>query len=57
MFPWNDGVYVSAGAGLERFIYRSWALDLSTRYMAVFAGGKANHDLQASLGFIFYASY
>jgi hypothetical protein len=37
--------------------YRSWAFDLETRYVAVFQDGKANHDLQASLGLIFYASY
>jgi hypothetical protein len=57
MFPWNDGVYVSGGLGLERFIWRSWAVDVSTRFMTVFAAGKANYDLQASLGFMFYASY
>jgi hypothetical protein len=53
----GDGLYVSAGAGVERFFYRSWAWDLSTRYMAVFRNGKPNHDVQAALGVIFYASY
>jgi hypothetical protein len=57
VFPFNDGLYLSAGAGLERFFWRSWAYDLSGRYMAVFANGKANHDFQAALGLIFYASY
>jgi hypothetical protein len=55
-FP-DDGVYVSAGAGIERFFYRSWGLDLSARYHAIFQHGKTNHDLQASAGFVFYASY
>src|SRR5207237_425305 len=48
-FPYSDGVYVGAGAGVERFFYQSWAVDVSARYMAVFTGGKANHDIQASL--------
>ena len=53
----GDGLYVSVGAGVERFFYRSWAWDLSTRYLAVFREGKPNHDVQAALGIIFYASY
>jgi len=53
----GDGLYVSAGAGLERFFFRSWAWDLSARYFAVFHEGRANHDVQAALGVIFYASY
>ncbi|MGH7742349.1 MAG: hypothetical protein ACRENS_10045 [Candidatus Eiseniibacteriota bacterium] len=53
----GDGVYVSVGAGMERFVYRSFAIDLSTRYMAVFEDGKANHDFQAAAGLIFYATY
>ncbi len=53
----GDGLYVSAGAGVERFFFRSWAYDLSARYLAVFREGKPNHDLQAALGLIFYASY
>ena len=56
-FGSGDGLYVSAGAGLERFFFRSWAWDLSSRYLAIFKDGKANHDLQAALGLIFYASY
>lgn len=56
-FGTGDGLYVSAGAGLERFFYRSWAWDLSARYFAIFRDGKANHDLQGALGVIFYASY
>ncbi len=56
LFP-KDGAYVSVGAGLEHFFWQSWAYDVSTRYMAIFQNGKTNHDLQASLGFIFYASY
>src|SRR5689334_19108292 len=53
----GDGVYLSAGAGLERFVYRSWALDLSTRYHAIFHDGNVNHDVQVSAGMIFYAAY
>ena len=53
----GDGLYVSAGAGVERFFYRSLAFDLSTRYTAVFQGGKTNHGVQAAAGVIFYASY
>jgi hypothetical protein len=56
-FGSGDGLYVSAGAGVERFFYRSWAWDLSSRYFAVFRDGKANHDVEAALGLIFYASY
>ena len=58
VFPVNgDGFYMSLGAGVERFIYRAWALDLSTRYYALFHEGQVNHDVQLSLGMIFYASY
>lgn len=53
----KDGVYVCAGAGFERFLWQSWALDASTRYSTVFIDGKANHDFQVSLGLIVYASY
>jgi hypothetical protein len=53
----NDGTFLSAGAGLERFFYRSWAYDLSARYQAEFYGSSVNHDLQATAGLIFYAAY
>jgi hypothetical protein len=53
----NEGFYASLGAGVERFFYRSWAFDVSTRYMAVFHEGAVNHDVQASVGLVFYASY
>ncbi len=53
----GDGMYLSAGAGLEKFFYRSWAWDLGTRYQAIFLDGKVNHDVQASIGLIFYAAY
>lgn len=53
----GDGVYLSLGAGIERFTYKSIAWDLSTRYMAVLHDKKVNHDIQLSLGFIFYAAY
>ena len=53
----NDGLYVSAGAGIEHFFWGSLAYDISARYMTVFQESKANHDFQASAGLIFYASY
>jgi hypothetical protein len=53
----GDGLYVSSGAGVERFFFRTWAFDFSTRYFAAFKDGKINHDLQAAAGLIFYASY
>jgi hypothetical protein len=53
----GDGMYLSAGAGIEKFFYRSWAYDLNTHYLAVFHDGKVNHDLQASAGMIFYVAY
>jgi hypothetical protein len=56
-FPGSDGVYVSAGAGLERFFYHSLAYDASFRYYALFKDGEANHQVQAALGLIFYAGY
>jgi hypothetical protein len=55
-FPGGDGLYASAGAGLERFFWQSWAWDLTARYQAIFHEGKTNHDLQVSAGVIFYAS-
>lgn len=58
LFPTGgDGLYVSAGAGVEQFFWQSWALDLSSRYLAVFHDGEVNHDVQFAIGLIFYASY
>lgn len=53
----GDGTFVSAGFGVERFLFRSWALDFSTRYMTVFIPGDRAHDVQVALGLMFYASY
>jgi opacity protein-like surface antigen len=53
----GDGLYLGVGAGLERFVYRSWAVDASVRYSAVFLDGGTNSDVQAALGMIFYAAY
>ena len=53
----GDGFFVGAGAGVERFVYRSWAIDFTTRYSAIFLDGTPNHELHASLGMIFYAAY
>jgi hypothetical protein len=56
-FHLPDGVYLGAGAAVERFFWRSWAFDMSGRYLAVFEDGKTNHQLQAAVGLIVYASY
>lgn len=53
----GDGSFVSLGAGVERFVIHSWAIDLSTRYNMVFLPGNRNYDVQVALGFMFYASY
>ena len=55
-YPWSDGAYLSAGAGVERFFWQGLAWDLGARYQAVFINGKTNHDFQVSAGVIFYAS-
>ncbi len=55
-FPLGDGPYLSLGAGLERFFWRSMAFDVGVRYAAIFLGDKVNHDLRASIGLIYYAS-
>ena len=55
-YPFGDGAYLSAGAGVERFFWQSVAFDLGARYHAIFLDGKVNHDLQVSAGLIFYAS-
>jgi hypothetical protein len=53
----GDGLYLSLGAGIERFVYRSLCWDLSTRYMTILHDKKVNHDIQLSVGFMFYAAY
>jgi hypothetical protein len=55
-YPFGDGVYLSAGAGIERFFWQSLAFDLGVRYQAVFLDSKANHDIQFSAGLVMYAS-
>jgi hypothetical protein len=55
-FPFSDGGYLCAGAGVEHFFWQSLAVELGARYQAVFLGRKVNHDLQASLVLILYAS-
>ena len=50
----GDGGFVSAGFGVERFVFRSWALDFSTRYMMLLRPDDRSHDVQAALGFMFY---
>lgn len=53
----SDGTFLGFGGGVERFVYRSWALDLSARYQALFYDSSVNHNLQVSAGMIFYAAY
>ena len=53
----SDGAYVGVSVGVERFLIHSWALDLSTRYHAIFLPGDQSYQVQAALGLIFYASY
>lgn len=53
----SDGLYLGAGAGIERFFWGSMAWDLSGRYNAIFTNGKPHQDIQGSLGLVWYASY
>jgi opacity protein-like surface antigen len=53
----GDGLALSLGAGVERFLWQSWALDLSTRYYAIFHQSAINSDFQVSAGLCFYAGY
>jgi len=53
----SDGLYLGAGAGIERFFWSSMSWDLSARYNAIFRDGKPHQDVQASLGIMWYASY
>jgi hypothetical protein len=53
----GDALFVSLGAGIERFFFRSWAWDMNFKYKPVLHDGKVNHDLQGQLGLMFYAAY
>jgi hypothetical protein len=53
----GDGLVLSAGFGVEKFFYRSWAFDLSTRYHAMFQNQQIGHNVQIALGIIGYAGY
>ncbi len=53
----GDGTFLSASGGLEHFFYRSWAVDVSARYQAIFLSSTVNHNVQASAGLVFYAAY
>jgi hypothetical protein len=53
----GDGPFVSLGMGVERFFFRSFAVDLSTRYYAMFKDSKTSHNFQIALGVIGYAGY
>jgi hypothetical protein len=53
----GDGVYVSLGAGIERFFFRSMAWDLGLTYMGILHDQKLNNSFQLQGGIIFYAAY
>ena len=53
----SDGTFLGAGAGMERFFYRSWAVDAAVKYRALFYGSSVNHQVTGSLGLVFYAAY
>jgi len=53
----GDAFVLGLGAGLERFVWQSWAVDAGLRYFAHFHQQKINHDVQLYAGFIFYAGY
>lgn len=55
-FPISDGSFIGVGVGVERFFWQSMAFDFGAHYNAVFLGGTVNHDLQAHVGLVFYAS-
>ncbi len=55
-FPIGDGFFLSAGGSVERFVWASLAFDVSVRYHAIFHEASTNHDLQASIGLMWYAS-
>jgi opacity protein-like surface antigen len=45
------------GAGLERYVWQSWAVDASVRYHGMIQNSKLNNDIQFQLGVIFYVAY
>jgi hypothetical protein len=53
----GDALFVSVGAGFERYFFHSWAWDANFKYKPVLHDGKVNHDLQMQVGLIFYAAY
>jgi len=53
----GDGLALSAGFGIERFFYRSWAFDFSIHYHAMFMNQQVGHNVQAAIGIIGYAGY
>lgn len=53
----SDGTFLGAGAGLERFFFRSWAVDAAVHYRALFYGSSVNHQVTGTLGLVFYAAY
>ena len=45
------------GMLIERFVYRSFALDFTARYTMIFQAQKVNQGIQALAGMIFYVAY
>lgn len=52
----SDGFYLSAGAEVERFVWQSLAVDVGARYHLILHESAKNHDVQASVGLIWYAA-
>jgi opacity protein-like surface antigen len=53
----GDALVLGVGAGLERFVWQSWAVDLGARYFAHLHHSKVNHGVHVYAGMIFYAGY
>lgn len=53
----ESGFMFTLGAGLERYVWQSWAVDASVRYHGMIQNSKLNNDIQFQLGVIFYVAY
>jgi len=53
----SDGMFVTIGAGLERFFVQSFGLDVNAHYEFIFQNGSTNQLFEVGLGLVFYAGY
>lgn len=53
----TDAMLIGGGAGVERFVYRSWAVDVNVQYRALLYDRQVNSSLHAAVGMVFYAAY